>query len=83
MNRQIITTNHGEDYLRHDVILGGTVSAVEGVVGFAELIGLMRQIIEQPDLVRYAIDCPIEVKFYRDGEAWRCVSTCIGPRTER
>jgi hypothetical protein len=82
MTRDINTTNYGEHQERHDIRLAGSLSPGEGSRGFADLIMMMRHIVDQPDLVRHAVDCPVAVSFEHDGNQWVCNAICISPKKE-
>jgi hypothetical protein len=80
MRKEINTTNVGENQVRHDIRLSGSVSPGEGVQGFANLIMLMRHVVDQPDLIRHGGDCPALVTFEYDGGAWFCHAVCFATK---
>ena len=89
MHKTILKTNNGENQTRYDIRLGGSVDAEPSIPAseldinaFRELLLLMRQVVDQPDLARHAVACPARVSFEREGNAWVCIATCFGPREE-
>jgi hypothetical protein len=82
MTKTILKTNNGEHEVRYDIRLSGSLGPAGTSRGFADLILLMRHVVDQPDLIRHAVDCPAEVTFRHDGIAWSCEAVCYAPSEE-
>jgi hypothetical protein len=79
VTRTVLKTNNGAEQVRYDIRLAGTLGPDTGSRGFADLVLLMRHIVDQPDLIRHGADCPSDVTFHHDGVAWSCEATCFAP----
>jgi hypothetical protein len=82
VTRTILKTNNGEHQVRYDIRLAGSLGPEQGSRAFADLILMMRHIVDQPDLIRHVVDAPVEVAFKHDGVAWVCEATCYAPSEE-
>lgn len=80
MNRAVLTTNFGENKLRHTVRVEAFPSSAEGQPGFAGLMDFMLALRDQPDLLRHGGNCPETVKFFHDGERWVVEAVTVVPR---
>lgn len=81
MIRQVVTTNYGEDRIRHEVrISHGVESPEEGQESFAALMRFMQDVCYSPDLVRHVGASPESVRFYHDAGNWVMEAVTIVPR---
>jgi len=80
VNRTVLTTNYGENRLRHVVHIEGWPCPAEGQDSFKGLMVLMQALVDQPDLLRHASDCPESVKYFYDAGFWVVEATTVVDR---
>jgi hypothetical protein len=80
MTRTILTTNFGENKLRHVVRIEGWPSPEEGQDAFKGLMLLMQALVDNPDLMRHASDCPESLRFVYDTHRWVVEATTVVDR---
>jgi hypothetical protein len=80
VTRTVLTTNYGENFLRHEVRIEGDESPEEGQPGYIGLATLLQTLASQPDLLRHVGDCPISVHFRYDNGRWLAEATTIVAR---
>jgi len=80
MNRQILKTNYGENYLRYAVHIHSDPSPGEEQAGYAALASFMQSIASQPELLRHIGPCPETVTYSYEGGRWKVEAVTIVPR---
>jgi hypothetical protein len=78
VNRSVLTTNFGENFLRHTVRIESD-PCEEG--DFRALVTLLRMVTgDSPDLLRHAGPCPTEGGFLYESGRWVLKSVTVVPR---
>jgi hypothetical protein len=80
MNRNVLTTNYGEDMVRHTVRIEGEEASAAGMEGFRAKMLLIAMVVDQPDLLRHGGDCPESTRIYHDGKHWVIETITIASR---
>jgi len=80
MTRIVLTTNHGENNLRHTVRLASENNPGQGQEGYRALMEFMQSICYLPDLIRHDGPCPERLNIIHDGSRWTMESITVVSR---
>lgn len=80
MKRNIKEVPRGAGLVESLVTIVGDPCPSEGVLGFAGFVTLLQTLVDAPDLLREASDCPSAIRLYHNGTAWVCETSTMMSR---
>lgn len=83
MNRTILTTNFGENFVRYTVRIEADDSATDGQDGFRSMMTLAQTIAWSPDMLRHGGDCPESVRYFVENGHWVVEAVTVVPVPQR